>query len=178
MKTLIIISLFLFGSLLTNAQTVYLDSTTNKYTISEIVKVDSSLTKDKLYSNAREWLSIIAVDSKSIIQMDDRELGKIIFKSDMSVTSEFLFTDWDAGYVEYTFSLYFKDGRYKYVVTDFYHTGNEKFSSAGPFENEGPDGSGVTHSNWIDMRNSVYTRLESLILDLKKSMSKISDDNW
>src|SRR5258708_31294843 len=62
-----------------------IDSETNKIMYTEVVKVDSSVTKDILYSKAREWFAIAFKSSNVVIQLEDKENGKIIGKAIMDV---------------------------------------------------------------------------------------------
>lgn len=101
-----------------------IDSITGKITYTEVVKIDS-MNKQELYSKAREWVAKKCNDSKDVIQMDDKENGKIIIKALFTVYIKSLGYNLDYGQIHYTFSIFLKDGRYKYEINDFYHTGNE-----------------------------------------------------
>jgi hypothetical protein len=100
-----------------------IDSLTGKITYSEVVYVDSLANKQELFSRVREWFAKAYQSSTNVIQMEDKERGKIIGKALMQVYHKALGSNYPSGYINYTISIYVKDGRYKYEVTDFHHTG-------------------------------------------------------
>jgi len=100
-----------------------IDSLTSKITYSEVVYVDSLANKQELFSRAREWFAKSYKSSTNVIQMEDKESGKIVGKALMQVYHKALGSNYPSGYINYTISIYIKDGRYKYEVTDFHHTG-------------------------------------------------------
>ena len=100
-----------------------IDSITKKITYSDIVSVDQSTSKLELFSRAREWFAKTYNSSTSVIQMEDKESGKLIGKAVMQVYRNGILGDREHGRVNYTISIYVKDGRYKYIVADFNHTG-------------------------------------------------------
>jgi len=105
------------------------DKTTNKITYSEVILVDSLTTKQELFSRAREWFAKTYKSSTNVIQMEDKESGKIVGKALMQVYHKQFGMIGESGYINYTISLYLKDGKYKYEITNFYHSG--QFTSAG-----------------------------------------------
>jgi len=100
-----------------------IDSQTNKISYTEVVYVDSLTKKQELFSRAREWFAKTFNSSTNVIQMEDKESGKIIGKALIQVYHKGLVMTYKWGYINYTISVYIKDGRYKYELTDFYHSG-------------------------------------------------------
>ena len=92
-----------------------IDSATHLITYSGIVNVAGN--KDELYSRAREWFAKTYKSAQNVIQMDTKD--KIVGKALMQV----YYKGGDYGYINYTISIYLKDGKYKYEITDFYHKG-------------------------------------------------------
>ena len=86
-----------------------IDSITGKITYSEIIKVDS-VNSQELYLRAKIWFVHSFVSAKNVIQLDEKELGRIIGKGLFDVTTSLL-TKTDAGYVEFTVEIQVKDGR-------------------------------------------------------------------
>ncbi len=80
-KLLYTIAIVLFCSLLANAQNekllLPLDSITHLITFTDVVLIDSS-SKDEIYLKAREWVAKTYNSSKSVIEIEDKENGKII----------------------------------------------------------------------------------------------------
>lgn len=82
---------------------------TGKVAYDSVVAVEGK-TAEQLYNAAKEWLARTYGDSKEVIQVDqpnDKIIGKGVFR------------DTDGTHLSYVFLLEFKDGRYKYEVTDF-----------------------------------------------------------
>ena len=104
------------------AQSPELPLENGKIIYTEVVEVESK-SKDDLYTSAREWFAKSYNSANNVIQMDDKESGKIVGKALMPVYHKAFGSDYDSGNIHYTISIYLKDGRYKYEVSDFYHTG-------------------------------------------------------
>jgi len=103
--------------------TMPVDSVSKKISYSEVVYVDSTASKDQLFSRSREWFAKTYKSANSVIQMEDKESGKIVGKAIMQVYHKALGANFESGYINYTITIYVKDGRYKYEFSDFYHTG-------------------------------------------------------
>lgn len=81
--------------------------------------IENNLSKDKMFSNAKEWIAKNFVDYKKVIQFEDKEEGKIIIKgvsnvsyiheSDIHNTSES---------IKYTITIECKDHKYRYKIED------------------------------------------------------------
>ena len=89
-----------------------IDNSINKITYSEVVYVDSLANKEQLFSRAREWFAKAYKSSTNVIQMEDKESGKIVGKALMKVYHKALGLTYPSGYINYTISIYLKDGRY------------------------------------------------------------------
>ncbi len=100
------------------------DSATNKISYSEVIKIDSTIDKDELYKRARAWFSKTYNSSKDVIQFENKDDCKIIGKALFKVSFKTIIgSNYPGGYINYTISIYTKNGKYKYEITDFYHTG-------------------------------------------------------
>ena len=119
MKRLLIIILML-ASVSLNAQNWPIDPTTKEINFTSVVTIDSA-AKNDLFVRANEWFAKTFNDSKEVIQMSDKESGKIVGKGIFKVYFHSFGTK-DAGYVHYTISIMVKDGRYKYSLNDLYHS--------------------------------------------------------
>lgn len=119
-----VITLLSFASLFGQTGTLNLpiDSVSGKITYKEVVFVDSLSNKQDLFSRAREWFAKAYKSSTSVIQMEDKESGKIVGKALIPVFYKYMGSQ-PGGNINYTISIYLKDGKYKYEISDFYHTG-------------------------------------------------------
>jgi hypothetical protein len=117
----IIVALLLISANLLSAQTftkINIDSVTGLVIFNEVVKVDS-ITQLELYSRGRQWFAVNFNSAKSVLEMEDKELGKLIGNAfqDIYFTKSFLADPPTKCY--YTISLFVKDGKYKLVVSNF-----------------------------------------------------------
>ena len=88
---------------------------------SEVVKVDS-VSKDDIYSRARAYIATIYNDSKSVIQMDDRQAGIIIGKAIFRTHYKGLTIGAYNGFVDYNLKIEIKEGRFRFTMSSFVHT--------------------------------------------------------
>jgi len=117
MKKLLLALLLLPFIAVSQEINIPIDTTAQKISYSEVVKVDGA-TKDQLYTRSREWFARTFKSAKDVLQMDDRAAGKVIDKgytqgSFVMLLSAMKFDIW------YTVSITGKDGRYRYEVSDF-----------------------------------------------------------
>jgi hypothetical protein len=167
------------------------DSATNRITYSEVVYVDSSASKLELYSRSREWFAKTYNSSNDVIQMEDKESGKVIGKALMGVSHKALGRFYDAGYINYTISIQSKEGRYKYEITDFHHTG-QLFSNGNRVPDYGPcenmintkdKTAGVSNQKMYSyLLSQLDAKMKELIESLKNHMtsnkSNSKKDDW
>lgn len=86
---------------------------------SEVVQTPG-ISADQLFLSARTWFVDYFNSAEAVIQMEDKEGGKIMGKGVAKVHStrraEFGFkVPWN-GFLEYTITLQFRDGRFKYDI--------------------------------------------------------------
>lgn len=169
----------LISSLISGQTTLPVDTETGKITFSEVVKVDSSLTKNALYLNAQKWLTKAFKDANAAIQFEDKEEGKVIAKG----TDEVRFKqgmqigDQSGGDFMFTLTITVKDGRYKYTITDISHTGNKVVGfpkDGGAIELESPACGkwGMGDKLWLELKGKFHDHIKSLIESLKDGMTQ------
>jgi hypothetical protein len=171
--------------------TLPFDDETKRITYSEVVTVDSSTSKNELYSRGREWFAKAYKSSTDVLQMDDKESGKIVGKALMQVYHKALGSNYKSGYINYTISLYLKDGRYKYEITNFHHTGQyvgdgNSIPDYGVCEdmiNTTKKTMGMSYQKTFNYYlTQMDENIKDLILDLKATMSKKTEvkkkDDW
>lgn len=95
----------------------------------EAVVQDSLKTQKELFNLGKLWINDTYKSGKSVIQMENEELGIIVGKATMKYSPSFFASSIPAkGYVNYTIKLSFKEGRYKYEFYDFIHEGSKNES--------------------------------------------------
>lgn len=123
--------------------------------------------------------------------MEDKESGKIVGKALMQVYHKALGSNFKSGHINYTISLYLKDGRYKYEITKFYHTGQyvgdgnsiPDYGACEDMINTTKKTMGISYQKTF---NYYLTQMDEnakdLITDLKNSMNTKSsgkkNDDW
>ena len=189
LKLLVFLALLYTNSVFgQNKQIVPIDSTTNKITYSGVVVLDSSATKEELYSSTKIWFVKAFKSAKDVIQIDDLSDGKIIGKGSTLVNyKNVLGSPNEGGYISFVITVFVKNGKYKYEITDFYHTGNVLsmgttiMSNIGPCENmiNSKKRSYQTLFNMIltDLDKNVVELIKSLNAELLKS-TKPNKDEW
>lgn len=158
-----------------------------KIVYTEVVEMPNVI-KDALYSRAYEWFAKSFKDAKNVIQMQDKDAGKIIgkgifdginVKCCMGLSSVI-------GYVQFTLSIYLKDGKYKYEITDFVHEGHWSSNASiqvngGSLDNEKPESgkSYLTQKKWKEVKELTNERVLLFIESLIKAMTvETAGDNW
>jgi len=88
-------------------------------TYTGIVQVDS-ISKNTLYLRAKQWFVKTYKSAKDVIQLDDKENGEITGKGNFQIS--YYTRD---SYINHTVSIYVKEGRYKYIITQFTYADNQ-----------------------------------------------------
>ncbi len=94
----------------------------------EFVMVVSAegLTKDQLYNAAADWFGETFAAAKNIIEVQDREAGRIIAKPSFRYEpTVFESVARIRGIVHYSVKVEVKDGRFRYTIGDFVHEGSQ-----------------------------------------------------
>lgn len=96
----------------------------------DVVEVDS-VPSDELYSRAREWFVDTYKSADDVLQMEDKESGKLLGKAytDIYVLSIGMRIKIK---MYYTIKVFTKEGRYKYQVTDIHYQGYPSQYSSNP----------------------------------------------
>ena len=175
MKTLLTFFLA-FTSLSLYSQNLPIDNKTGKVTYEEVVTVEGTYAEG-IYIRANEWFAKTFNSAQDVIQMQDKEAGRIIGKGSISVT----LMKYQQGFFEFTISFYAKDGRYKYIITDINHS-NPGGSSGGNIINEKPECGTfyMTKKQWIKLKIQAEEKISSMASNLKQFISEDenSEDEW
>ena len=114
MKNLITI-FFIILSSSAFAQNIPIDSITGKVSYTGVVNVDS-LKKEIIYSKAREWFVLTFKSADDVLQMEDKESGKLIGKAYQDIIIKSLVPITTRMY--YTIKINIKDYKYRYEITN------------------------------------------------------------
>lgn len=78
-----------------------------------IIAKDSTIKKIKLYLAAKDWISKTFNSSKSVIDYEDKEEGKIVCKGNSKQSFKGLYGGTDEIVVNFTMDFTFKDGKFR-----------------------------------------------------------------
>jgi len=79
-------------------------------------------SKNELYIKAAEWLANSFKSAKSVIEMQDKEAGKIVGKGTNDYISESLFNT-ITHHINFTFTIDVRDSKYRIRITNFVDDG-------------------------------------------------------
>lgn len=165
----------LIASLTINAQTIELPRDKENNIIYTGIVIIDSVPQSELYSRAREWFTTTFLSSKDVIQMDNKE--KIIGKAALETFTKNLGVTASTGYMNYTFSVYLKDGKYKYMINNFH---SDDFGKIEDMYNTTRPSKNYYQKIFNQAISQVNDNMEGLIISLNEAMkNKISDtSNW
>ena len=179
----LICSLAIVSCTVVNAQTLPVDPATNQIAYSEVVDVPG-VSKADLYVRAGTWFSRTFRSAKSVLELQDKEAGKLIGNGSIPVTIKVpIVGATDAGSVAATITIQCKDGKYKYSFENLTHSrpfgaNTQQWVDGGPLEQEKPKVGMMMRPSkreWSSIKESVDKDIKGMIDGLKKNMAK-SDD--
>lgn len=183
MKKLLFFIVFLSSFVYGQDVVFPVDKETGKVVFEGVVQVDS-LSAEQLYLKSRFWLANVFVKSKNVIDLEDPINKTIIAKGNAPVIIKGNLGDEPGGYVSFKLSLFFRDGRYRYILTDFEHVydgGKSGFGSGGALENEKPACGNffLTKKNWQRIKQQTDVVAKGLVNSLHFEMLKKQEsDKW
>lgn len=144
------------------------DATTKLLTLTEVVEVPGA-TQAQLYSRAYEWVAKAYNSANAVVQMHDKESGKIIGKG---VTRVLTRGGTELGYVRHTLSIYVKDGKYKYELTGLEHVSSTPGGhSGGPLEQDKPLDIWLSASQWTRIKRETTGQIRVVARNLRRAMT-------
>lgn len=186
LKTFLVVATILFSGLTVwgqKQQTVYnsfpdmpIDENTKLVTYKEVVREKGS--QDELYERALKWAKKYFPNPLVTIQKEDKIGGTLVCNPNIKITT--LGKDGKtavlAGYVYYTFTIEVKDGRYRYIMTDFHKRESARFPIEKWLDNTKPEWSSIRY----DHLHQIDQAVKKLIEELEEGMNpeKIIIDEW
>jgi hypothetical protein len=189
MRKLIFTSIvMLFGVTNLNAQTT--DSVVKSPTIKtdsltkftqekfEFTLIDTiSKTKDELFLASLTWIATNFKSSKDVIQIQDKDAGKIILKGIISLSGSYDF-------INFMITIDVKDNKYRIIMHNFEHEGGFNTSArttnptGGKLSNDKPDSGWMFKKRWLNIKEETELNTRKLLKNYRKSMKaiQIKDD--
>jgi hypothetical protein len=96
-------------------------------TFGEVVQADG-VSRDELYTRAKIWFAATFVDSKHVLEVEDKAEGLLIGKGSFAFEPRGFSLTFFRSQVVFILKVSLTDGRYKYDLRDFRHKGSVTFS--------------------------------------------------
>lgn len=170
MKFLFYCFAFLSASMAVAQINLPIDSSTNKVTYYEVVKVDTALKKDILFLNAEKW-------TERNLQVEELKADshKILCVGTMLMTESKGILEKNSGRFTYEFIIEIKDGRYRYMFTNFVYNkytvdknGKKQYEHHKKIEE--PKAAGW-NKLWYRHKATLDLKIKAMITDLKENMA-------
>lgn len=154
---------------------VPIDEKTNKIVYQEVVEVEGS--KRDLFNRCIDWVNNFYKNPVSVTKVRNFESGKIKGSHQFRITDEENAYSKNAGIVMYSFLIEFKNGRYRYTISDFLEKKASRFPAENWLDKSRPD----YNTQWINYLKQLDRYTENLISELKVKMqpeADKADDDW
>lgn len=165
---------FLFAIIsFVHGQNLPLDAKTGKITYLEVVDATGMTAKD-IFKAAKDWGT-----SKGFkIKKEDEATGEIVFDGVLPVDYTGIKGKPEKGNITYSFSVFTKEGKYRFILTDVVHVGLNNAPSGGKLESATPacGPTGMTSATWVLIKKKAQTGLEAQKEDLKRVIKEIQND--
>ena len=178
MRKILFLGLLIFSMSL-YAQDFPINEKTGKVCYEGVVKVDGVSASD-LYVRANEWFAKTFNSANAVIQMQDKEAGKIIGKGNITAYNSIA----NVGVWDFTLSFASREGRYRYTLTNISHdkSGSKLTGSGGEIGNEKP-ACGTWHipkRAWNTLKANANKEFIETTNDLVQYMSETNseEDDW
>ena len=158
------------------AQTVNVPPRKNKMAVYEgVMKVDSTIKRNVLFTRAQAFANSYFNSAMPLVQYSSTDSGQLTLNSAISLQFTRLGIQYSGGLWYFTANFDFKDGKYRYKITDFTNTGfmsgTRNAQNLGPIECLFEDGTCWTGVN-IGTRPTVKER-KAILTDVHKEIVKL-----
>lgn len=87
-----------------------------------VILKDSTISKDRLFSNTKVWFANTFTNSKSVLQVEDNNAGRLLGKGYSDISDKFATVP---TYIKYTIEILVKNGKYRYKFYNLSVEGGE-----------------------------------------------------
>lgn len=129
---------------------------------------------DDIYSNIKAWIAMNFKSANDVIQLDDKDNGKLIVKGNVVVYFTALKKKYPAR-VNFTLSVDVRENRfrYTYLVTDVKDESGQGSPSIMKAINEKPK-----RPNIIEIKEEIAASFSKMIEDIYNSINDDSSEDW
>ncbi|MGB0896757.1 MAG: DUF4468 domain-containing protein [Flavobacteriaceae bacterium] len=163
--------LFIATLTTSNAQDLPVDAKSGKITFMKTVDA-SGMTAQQLYDVAKEWGA-----EKNYSVDEDVPGKKITFKASTEIEYPVnKSSEKTKGTANFKFQLGAKEGKYRYIFTNFEHTGSPE--DAGALEDAEPDCTftKISIRGWTVLKKDTHKKMLILIDELTKKIKAVQND--
>lgn len=175
MKNLLLLSICMVLGFVSKAQNeLPINEKTGKVTFLEVISADG-LSAQKLYDLTKEYAK-----EKGYVSVEDVAGSKVVYNATTTVyyPSAKGGGVTEKGIVKFTYSGFFKDGKYRLILTDFVHEGEGKLPDGGKLEAQTAACGKIkmTARAWVTIKNKTRANIEDLIVDTKRVIKEVQND--
>lgn len=158
---------------ITFAQNLPVDAGTGKITYLEVVDAAGVKPAD-LLKVVKDWAT------KQGFTLKEESADKLVYNASTNVEYPNINgSATEKSAVTFTLSVFIKDGKYRYIATDFFHVGDVKVKAAGgKLENVTPEcgATKMTSKSWVLIKTKTNSNLVALTDDLKRVVKEFQND--
>ncbi|MDB5272634.1 MAG: hypothetical protein JWO58_1001 [Chitinophagaceae bacterium] len=173
MKKLFLAFAILCGSLNVAHAQLPVDQGTGKITYLEVVDAAGVKAAD-LNKVVKEWAT------KQGFALKEEAGDKLVYAASTAVEYPAVSgTGTEKGKVNFSLSVFCKEGKYRYILTDFVHEGDVKTkATGGKLENVNPDcgATKMSGKGWVTIKNKTGANMKVLTDDLKRVIKEYQND--
>ena len=173
MKHILSYAFLCLCAVLVNAQDMPVDSKTGKITYLEVIETPGLTAKD-LYKIAKDW-----AQSKGLKPTKESEAeGELVYDGTLPMDYERTKGKIEKSKVTFKFSIFTKEGKYRYIVTDLVQIGLNPSVTGGKMESATPacSLSGINAANWSYIKKRTQAGIEATVADLKRVIKEAQND--
>ncbi len=172
MKKLFILSILtLFLSLTSVFAQLPVNSSTKKVTFLEVVEAQG-LSAAKIFEIAKQWTG-----DQGYSVTEEQAGAKLVCAGKHALTYKGKKKE-ESGEVEFSFSVFCKEGKYRIIITDFKHVGVDKAPAGGRLELKSAEcgAAKMTAATWLSIKKKTKSETDKKIADLKRIVKEIAND--
>jgi len=164
---LLSLSLFTMVSFSKAQQTFPVDAETKQAIVKEVVEVPGA-TQAELFDRALAWINKFYPNPTGVIQSKNIETGEIVGKAQFRLQGkDKKGVETNDGFVGYTMTLSFKDGKFKYEITRIHWKQTSYWDISKWMDKKAAEYDDVRYQSYLEQANKYFDNLK---LELKKAV--------
>ena len=167
--TTILIAVF---ALVTFGQDLPIDASTNLVTYTKIVD-SKNMSAQELFDLGKKFCI-----QKGYVLKEETAGQKFEYNAAFPIFYPGVSSPNDEGKVKFSFYMDFKDNKYRYILSEFTHTGKVRNSDGGAFENKSAacGGQKMTGRGWVTIKNKTNSKILDMMDELEQMILEVEND--